>query len=232
MSSYWFSRRTNPSLIRASLSRRVRIDWTRRLLARRLLKSWTLTWINCKMNFDVLDFLKIICCCWMFEHQLNALLCCCLSFSFWTVLVDCIKILFIIYTDHATNEEVQHAIGPHDLLTMLKRRKLQWYGHVSCSLGLAKTILQGTIKGARRQDRQKKTWEDNIREWTGLEFAKSQRAVENRENGGNCLWRCVVSCGSTSFPWLVLFFGALLWGSMIHKHTGKWMWQRSASVIS
>ena len=24
-------------------------------------------------------------------------------------------------------------------------------------------------------------WEDNIREWTGLEFAKSQTAVENRE---------------------------------------------------
>ena len=24
-------------------------------------------------------------------------------------------------------------------------------------------------------------WEDNIREWTGLEFAKSQRAVRNRE---------------------------------------------------
>ena len=33
--------------------------------------------------------------------------------------------------------------------------------------------------------------------------------------------RCVVSCGSTSFPWLVLFFAALLWGSMIHKHTTK-----------
>ena len=44
--------------------------------------------------------------------------------------------------------------------------------------------------------------------------------------------RCVVSCGSTSFPWLVFFFGALLWGSMIHKHTGRWMWQRSASVVS
>ena len=24
-------------------------------------------------------------------------------------------------------------------------------------------------------------WGDNIREWTGLEFAKSQRAVENRQ---------------------------------------------------
>ena len=44
--------------------------------------------------------------------------------------------------------------------------------------------------------------------------------------------RCVVSCGSTSFPWLLFFFGALLWGSMIHKHTGRWMWQGSASVVS
>ena len=47
--------------------------------------------------------------------------------------------------------------------------------------GLAKTILQGTMKGGRRQGRQQKRCEDNIREWTGLEFAKSQRAMENRE---------------------------------------------------
>ena len=33
----------------------------------------------------------------------------------------------------------------------------------------------------RRQGGQRKRWEDNIREWTGLEFAKSQRAVENWE---------------------------------------------------
>ena len=36
--------------------------------------------------------------------------------------------------------------------------------------------------------------------------------------------RCVVSCRSTSFPWLVFFFGTLLWGSM--------MWQGSAPVVS
>ena len=35
--------------------------------------------------------------------------------------------------------------------------------------------------------------------------------------------RYVVSCGSTSFPRLVFLFGALLLGSMIHKHTGRWM---------
>ena len=103
------------------------------------------------------------------------------------------KILRISYKDHVTNEEVrakiQQAIGLHkDLLTIVQRRKLQWYGHVSRSSGLAKIILQGTMKGGRRQGRQRKRWEDNIREWTGLEFGKSQRAVENRER-----WRKLVA---------------------------------------
>ena len=96
------------------------------------------------------------------------------------------KILHISCKDHVTNEEVramiQQATGPHkDLLTTVKRRNLQWYVHVSRLSGLAKTILQGTVKGGRRQGRQRKRWEDNIREWTGLEFAKAQRVVENKE---------------------------------------------------
>ena len=95
------------------------------------------------------------------------------------------KILHISYKDHVTNQEVrakiQQAIEPHKDLTIVKRRKLQWYGHVSHSSCLAKTILLGTVKGGRRQGGQRKRWEDNIREWTGLEFGKSQRAVENRE---------------------------------------------------
>ena len=63
-----------------------------------------------------------------------------------------------ISATNVTNEEVrakiQQAIGPHeDLLTIVKRSKLQWYGHVSRSSGLAKTILQGTVKRGRRQGR-------------------------------------------------------------------------------
>ena len=106
------------------------------------------------------------------------------------------KILRISYKDHATNEEarakIQQAIQPYDdLLNIVKRRKLQWYGHVSRSSGLAKTILQGVVKGGRRQGRQRKRWEDNTREWTGLEFAKSRRAVENRGK-----WRKLVAKSS------------------------------------
>ena len=79
-------------------------------------------------------------------------------------------------------------------------RKLQWYGHVSHSSGLAETLLQGTAKGGRRQGRQKNRLEDNIREWTGLEFAKPQRAVENKEK-----WRKLVVKPSVlpqGHPWL------------------------------
>ena len=58
--------------------------------------------------------------------------------------------------NHVTNEdvraEIQKAIGPHeDLLTIVKRCKVQWYGQVSRSLSLAKINL------ARHSERGKKT---------------------------------------------------------------------------
>ena len=40
-------------------------------------------------------------------------------------------------------------------------------------------IWQGTVKGERRQGRQKKRWEDNIRELTGVEFAMAEVGCEN-----------------------------------------------------
>ena len=93
------------------------------------------------------------------------------------------KLLGISYRDHITNEEkkarIGNAIGPYeDLLTSVKRSKLKWYGHVTRSSGLAKTILQGTVQGGRRRGRQKKRWEDNIKEWTGLEWNILLRKAE------------------------------------------------------
>ena len=66
----------------------------------------------------------------------------------------------------------QQAIGPHkNLLTIIKRCKLQWHGHVSCSSGLAKTILQGTVKGGRRQGAQRKRqWRTGKMEKTGCKI--------------------------------------------------------------
>ena len=102
------------------------------------------------------------------------------------------RLLNISYTEHITNVEVRNrierAIGPYeDLLTTVKRRKLKWYGHVSRSSGLSKTIMQGTVKGGRRRGGQRKRWEDNIKDWTCLRAAESLRVSKDR-NG----WREVV----------------------------------------
>ena len=150
----------------------------------------------------------------------------CVNFKALQVDLRCYgKILHISYKDRITNGEVcariQQAIGPHEDLMIIKRRKLQWYGHVSCSSDLAKTILQGTVRGGRRQGRQRKRWEDNIREWTGLEFSRSQRAVENEEK-----WRKLVakssvvpqrpSCLRDRWWWWWWWWSWLLWGE-VHK---------------
>ena len=100
------------------------------------------------------------------------------------------KTLHISYKDHVTNEEVrakiQQATGPHeDLLTTVKRRKLQWYGRISRSSGLAKTILQATLKGGRRQGGQRKRWEDNIgngQAWSSASPRGQWRTGKNGEN--------------------------------------------------
>ena len=102
------------------------------------------------------------------------------------------KILCIAYKHHVTNEEVrakiQQAIGPHeDLMIIVKRCKLQRYGHVSRSSGLAKTILRGTVKGRRRQGRQGrdgKTTSGNGQAWSSPSPRGKWRTGEN---GGNWL---------------------------------------------
>ena len=101
------------------------------------------------------------------------------------------KLLGILYRDHITNEEVRdrikNVIGQYEDLTSVKRCKLKWYVHVTGSPGLAKTIPQGTVQGWRRRGRQRKRWEDNIKEWTGLEWNILLRKVENCEE-----WRKLV----------------------------------------
>ena len=97
-------------------------------------------------------------------------------------------LLNISYKDHVINEEVrrkiQAAIGEYDeLLTLVKKRKLRWFRHVSRASALAKTILQGTMKGKRRRGRQKKRWEDNFKEWTEMDFAGSTTAADKKAKG-------------------------------------------------
>ena len=55
------------------------------------------------------------------------------------------------------------------------------------------TFLQGTEYGGRRRGRQRKRWEDNICEWTGLGLSNTVRKAEEREEWQRLV---VTSCGA------------------------------------
>ena len=103
------------------------------------------------------------------------------------------KMLNISYKDHVTNKEVhakiQQAIRPHEALTIIKRHNLKWYGHVSRSSGLAQIILQGTMKGGRRQvDRRihGQTTSGNGQAWSSQSPRRQQK--KEKKTRGNLLW--------------------------------------------
>ena len=136
------------------------------------------------------------------------------------------KILRISYKDHVTNEEVhakiQQAIGPHeDLLTIIKRRKLQWYGHVSRSSGLAKTILQGTVKGGRRQGRQRKQTEEEVgRQHQGMDSPGVRQVPEGSGTQGKMeKTGCKIICDA---PMTLVVKGLMMMMMMMTKCNGSW----------
>ena len=96
-----------------------------------------------------------------------------------------------IWIEEVRNRTRQ-AIGPHeDLLTTVKQRKLRWYGHITRSSGLVKMVMQGIVQGGRRRGRQRKRWEANIPEWTGLTLGAAMRKAERQEE-----WRELVAKSS------------------------------------
>ena len=66
------------------------------------------------------------------------------------------RLLNISYEDLVTYEEVcrkiKAAIGEYyELLTLIKKRKLRWFGHVSSSSGLAETIDKEHSSGKEKK---------------------------------------------------------------------------------
>ena len=114
------------------------------------------------------------------------------------------RLLSISYKNHITNEEVRNQIeqasGPYEDLSTIKRHKLIWFGHVIRGGELAKTVLQGTVGGGRKRGIQKKRWENNIAEWTGLKLSEAIGHVEDRER-----WRELVrrlsAAPQRQLPW-------------------------------
>ena len=76
-------------------------------------------------------------------------------------------------------------MGPQELLlAAVKRRKFEWFRHVTRHGSLSKTLLQGTLEGERRRGRQRKCWMDNIKEWTYLPMPELLTKASCRKKTG------------------------------------------------
>ena len=96
------------------------------------------------------------------------------------------RILGISWAERKTNnfvlEQVTVLSGPQEpLLSIIKRRKLVYFGHVTRHDSIPKTVLQGTVEGSRRRGRQTKNWMQNVREWTNLDSPTLLRMAEDRD---------------------------------------------------
>ena len=110
------------------------------------------------------------------------------------------KILRVSYREHRTNEDILEEITARTgrqepLLSTVKRRKLSWFGHTLRHDGLCKTVLQGTVEGQRKRGRQRKQWQDNIKEWTGKSIQELNVTARNRDE-----WRRLVKSAARMSP--------------------------------
>ena len=81
-----------------------------------------------------------------------------------------------------------------DLLTTVKRHKLQWYCHVSSSSGLAQPILQGTVEGGKKT---RQTDEEVGRQHQGMDRPEVRQVQEGSgEQGKMEKTRCKIICGA------------------------------------
>ena len=96
------------------------------------------------------------------DHNINA-------FEMWCYR----RILRISFSSHTTNIDVLQKIGVKEttMLNNLKHRKLSYAGHImrntSGYYDTLMTTIEGRPEGKRGRGRPRRTWVDDIREWTG-----------------------------------------------------------------
>ena len=63
--------------------------------------------------------------------------------------------------------------------------------------GAADRPLQGTVEGQQRRGRPRKSWIDNITEWTGKSFAETHTMAHNQQDAGQQLMKKHVGVAAT-----------------------------------
>ncbi|KAI5700378.1 hypothetical protein M8J77_008043 [Diaphorina citri] len=96
------------------------------------------------------------------------------------------RMLKISWRDKVTNIDVLRRMKKKncELLRIIKQRKVSYAGHIlrGSNGKLPTKIIEGKIDGVRARGRQRRTWMDDVKEWTGLvTYEEVKRMAENRE---------------------------------------------------
>ena len=82
------------------------------------------------------------------------------------------KMIRISWTEHRTNNSILEELEPaRRFLAEVKRRKLQYFGHVVGADNLCIYVLHGIVAGKRRRGRPRRRWTNIIKQWTGIPVA-------------------------------------------------------------
>ena len=103
------------------------------------------------------------------------------------------------YREHKTNDYVWQQVrilaGPQKLLlSIVKGHRLSWFGHVCRHDTLPNVILQVSVDGSRR-GRPRKSWKNNIKEWTGQSMSSLLCVAEDGRR-----WATIIEEVSVGVP--------------------------------
>jgi len=89
------------------------------------------------------------------------------------------KVMRIRWREHRTNNSILEELQPTcRFLAEVKRRKLQYFGHVVRAGNICTHILHGIIAGNRRRGRPRRRWTDDIKQWILLQIVFNVQETE------------------------------------------------------
>ncbi|KAG1714941.1 Pre-mRNA-splicing factor CWC22 [Nymphon striatum] len=95
----------------------------------------------------------------------------------------------VSWTEKKSNKEVLGMLGvERQLLNIVKKRKLKYFGHIKRHETIERNTLEGKVEGKRARGRQRLKWEDNIKGWTKSSMKECSRSAKERED-----WRFIVA---------------------------------------
>ena len=99
------------------------------------------------------------------------------------------KILRISWTERKTNAIVLEQLGikAPQLLNLIKKQKLSYFGHIKRHNTLEKLFLEGTCEGRRGRGRHRR-WTQDIGEWMGVSTVEAGRQALERGEFRQAVW--------------------------------------------